>query len=204
MAALKSLAGIQRDSRPSGTVLNAALERLAQDTANAHGKRVATVVHMAHHSALGPETADLVREISTQLVRNAMVHGIEAPATRQASGKAAAGRLEVQLGKSGTEWILRVRDDGRGLNASTLRQKLLDLGWYTARQLESFDDRQIVGHIFKPGFSTADSTDVHAGIYAGRGVGLDVVQANVQRLGGRLTLASTPGQFTEITIRFEV
>lgn len=141
-----------------------------------------------------------MREISTQLTRNAVVHGIEAPASRQASGKAAAGRVEVQLGKNGTEWILRVRDDGRGLNAGTLRHKLLDLGWYTDIQLESFDDRQIVGHIFKPGFSTAETADVHAG----RGVGLDVVQANVQRLGGRLTLASTPGLFTEITVRFEV
>jgi two-component system chemotaxis sensor kinase CheA len=199
MAALKSLAGLQRDSHPSGTVLNAALTRLAQDTASAHGKRVATAMQMEQHSTLGPEAADLVREISTQLTRNAVVHGIEAPATRQACGKAATGRLEVQLQQHGTEWTLRVRDDGRGLNASLLRQKLLALGWYSARQLESFDDRQIVGHIFKPGFSTAETTGVHAG----RGVGLDVVQANVQRLGGRLTLASTPGQFTEITVRFD-
>ncbi len=200
MAALKSLAGIQRNSRLSGIGLNAALTRLSLDTASALGKRIAPVVQMDHHGELGADAADLVREISTQLARNAVVHGIEAPATRQASGKAAAGRLEVQLGKSGAEWILRVRDDGRGLNASSLRQKLLELGWYTALQLESFDDRQIIGHIFKPGFSTADAADVHAG----RGIGLDVVQANVQRLGGRLTLASTPGEFTEITVRFEV
>ncbi|BDT67215.1 hypothetical protein os1_13860 [Comamonadaceae bacterium OS-1] len=210
MATLKSLASIQRDSRLSGTGLNAALTRLAMDTASALGKRVAAVVQMDQHGALGADVADLVREISTQLARNAVVHGIESPATRQASGKAATGRLEVQLGKqgkTGTEWILRVRDDGRGLNANTLRQKLLDLGWYTALQLESFDDHQIVGHIFKPGFSTveatADAADGHADIYAGRGVGLDVVQANVQRLGGRLTLASTPGEFTEITVRFD-
>ncbi|WP_367849836.1 ATP-binding protein [Rhodoferax sp. WC2427] len=208
MAALKSLADIQRDSRRSGTGLNAALTRLAMETASALGKRVAATVHLDQHGALAADVADLVREISTQLVRNAVVHGIEAPATRQASGKAAAGQLVVQLARNGTEWILRVRDDGRGLNASTLRQKLLDLGWYSALQLESFDDHQIVGHIFKPGFSTVEATtdaaDGRAGIHAGRGVGLDVVQANVQRLGGRLTLASTPGQFTEIAIHFEM
>lgn len=203
MASLKNLAGLQRDSRMPSSGLNTALTRLAMDTASVLGKRVAAVVQMDHHAELAADVADLVREICTQLVRNAVAHGIEAPATRQACGKAAAGRLEVQLGKNGTEWILRVRDDGRGLNANSLRQKLLDLGWYTARQLESFSDRQIVGHIFKPGFSTADTADVHAGIYAGRGVGLDVVHANVQRLGGRLTLASTPGQFTEITVRFD-
>ncbi len=204
MAALKSLAGIQRDSRMASNGLNAALTRLAMDTASALGKRVATAVQMEHHAELASDAADLVREICTQLVRNAVAHGIEAPATRQACGKAATGRLEVQLGRNGTEWILRVRDDGRGLNANSLRQKLLDLGWYTARQLESFSDRQIVGHIFKPGFSTAENTGVQADVHAGRGVGLDMVHANVQRLGGRLTLASTPGQFTEITVRFEV
>ena len=200
MAALKSLAGLQRGglAQASGETLNTALAQLAMEAASAHGKRVATLVHMGPHAELGSDAADLVREISTQLTRNAVVHGIEAPATRQASGKSATGQLDVQLERLAGEWVLRVRDDGRGLNAAPIREKLLDLGWYTAPQLESFNDRQILSHIFKPGFSTAAETTVHAG----RGVGLDVVQANVQRLGGRLTLASTPGQFTEFTIRF--
>ena len=200
MAALKSLAGLQRGglAQASGPTLNTALAQLAMEAASAHGKRVATLVHMGPHAELGSDAADLVREISTQLTRNAVVHGIEAPATRQASGKSATGQLDVQLERLAGEWVLRVRDDGRGLNAAPIREKLLDLGWYTAPQLESFNERQILSHIFKPGFSTAAETTVHAG----RGVGLDVVQANVQRLGGRLTLASTPGQFTEFTIRF--
>ena len=94
--------------------------------------------------------------------------------------------------------MLVVRDDGAGLSAPRVKRKLLELGWYTAQQLESFDDRQVVAHIFQPGFSTASGVSLHAG----RGVGLDLVQANVQKLGGRLTLASTPGEFTEFRVRF--
>jgi chemotaxis protein histidine kinase CheA len=144
------------------------------------------------------EPAQLVREIAVQLLRNAVVHGIESPEQRAAAGKPANGKLEVLLTRSDAEWTLSVRDDGCGLSAARVRQKLLELGWYTAAQLESFDDRQIVSHIFKPGFSTAGAVSMHAG----RGVGLDVVHANVQKLGARLLLSSTPGQFTEFKIKF--
>ena len=91
-----------------------------------------------------------------------------------------------------------VRDDGAGLSAPRIRRKLLELGWYTQEQLDAFDDRQVVAHIFKPGFSTAGSV----GLHAGRGVGLDLVQENVRKLGARLLLGSTPGAHTEFRIRF--
>jgi two-component system chemotaxis sensor kinase CheA len=96
------------------------------------------------------------------------------------------------------QWQLTVRDDGAGLNAGGVRRRLLELGWYSAEQLESFSDKQIVANIFKPGFSTAGRTSRHAG----RGVGLDLVQANVQSLGARLLLSSTPGQHTEFRVVF--
>ena len=141
---------------------------------------------------------DLVREIAVQLARNAVAHGIESPATRAASGKTAHGRVDIQLVRNEADWTLSVRDDGRGLSAPTVRARLIELGWYTPQQLESFDDRQVIAHIFKPGFSTAGALSMHAG----RGIGLDVVQANVQRMGARMMLSSTPGQFTEFKIRF--
>jgi two-component system chemotaxis sensor kinase CheA len=104
----------------------------------------------------------------------------------------------VQLMRGESEWTLVVRDDGRGLSAPRIRARLMELQWYTATQLESFDDRQVVAHIFKPGFSTAVTVSMHAG----RGAGLDVVQANIQKLGARLLLSSTPGAFTEFKVRF--
>ncbi len=202
VAALKNLCSVQRGSQAKAAygALNTTLAKLAQDVAHACGKRVHTTIQMEQQPTPSPETADLLREIATQLVRNAVVHGIEAPATRQASGKSAAGTLDVQLAHTGSEWVLRVRDDGKGLNAAAIRQRLLDLGWYNTAQLDSFDDRQIVSQIFKPGFSTVVA---QATVHAGRGIGLDLVQSHVQRLGGRLTLASTPGLFTEFAIRFE-
>lgn len=179
--------------------LNAALAQLAAEVATDCGKRVNTEVRMASAMEIPPAKMDLVREIAIQLLRNAVVHGVEAPATRQAGGKAAEGQVAVTLGRDeANQWLLTVRDDGAGLNAGDVRRRLLELGWYSAEQLQSFSDKQIVSHIFKPGFSTAGAASRHAG----RGVGLDLVQANVQSLGARLMLSSTPGQHTEFRVAF--
>lgn len=202
IAALKSLIGAKRESgvdRTSGSI-NDTLTQLAQTVAADCGKQVDVVVGMGSHSDLNSPSNDLIREIAVQLIRNAVAHGIEAPAARLGSGKVAEGKIEVSLVRSEAEWCLRVRDDGAGLSAARVRQKLLDKGWYNAVQLEGFSEQQIVEHIFKPGFSTTDIADKHAG----RGVGLDVVQANVKLLGGRLQLSSTPEKFTEFKIRFAV
>ena len=202
VAALKGLTGIQRagaaDAAPAGERINDHIARLLQSVAADSGKQVEPVVRMGSQDDLEPQVRDLVREIAVQLARNAVAHGIESPATRAASGKAPAGRVDVQLVRNEADWTLSVRDDGRGLAAAPVRARLIELGWYTAAQLESFDDKQVIAHIFKPGFSTAQSLSLHAG----RGMGLDVVQANVQRLGARMMLSSTPGQFTEFRIRF--
>jgi len=201
VAALKSLTAIQRPGAAdggSGEAINDALARLSREVAASAGKQVQPVVRMGSQTDLEPQVRDLVREIAVQLTRNAVAHGIEPPAQRVVAGKEAAGKVEVQLLRGETDWTLSVRDDGCGLSADRVRRRLVELGWYTAAQLESFDERQVIAHIFKPGFSTAGEVSVHAG----RGVGLDVVQANVQRLGARMMLSSTPGQFTEFKIRF--
>jgi two-component system chemotaxis sensor kinase CheA len=201
VAALKGLTGIQRTGAAdaaTGERINEHIARLLCDVASESGKQVDPVVRMGSQDDLEPTVRDLVREIAVQLARNAVAHGIEPPATRAASGKEAKGRVDVQLVRNEADWTLSVRDDGRGLAATTVRARLIALGWYTAAQLESYDDKQVIAHIFKPGFSTAESLSMHAG----RGIGLDVVQANVQRLGARMMLSSTPGQFTEFKIRF--
>lgn len=201
VAALKSLTGLQRPAEPEARTpeaINALLGKLAQDVARDCGKRVEPSVALGALSDLETGASDLVREIAVQLLRNAITHGVESPAMRREAGKPEASKVQVKLLRGETEWTLSVRDDGCGLSAPRIRRKLLELGWYTPEQLENFDDRQIVSHIFKPGFSTAGGVSLHAG----RGVGLDVVQANVQKLGARLLLASTPGEFTEFKVRF--
>jgi two-component system chemotaxis sensor kinase CheA len=201
VAALKGLTGLQRPAFEDGgspEAINGLVARLAADIARDGGKEVETSIAMGSLADLDAAAADLLREIAVQLVRNAVAHGIEPAARRRQAGKPAAGKLQVQLTRAESDWILSVRDDGSGLSAVKVRQRLLELGWYTAAQLESFDDRQIVSHIFKPGFSTASAVGPHAG----RGVGLDVVQANVQKLGARMMLSSTPGEYTEFKVRF--
>ncbi|MES2511875.1 MAG: ATP-binding protein [Pseudomonadota bacterium] len=179
--------------------LNAALSQLASDVGADCGKRVQASIRMSSAQDMTTDRMDQVREIAIQLVRNAVVHGVEAPQMRLASGKPAEGQLQVNLTRDeANEWQLSVRDDGAGLSAERIRRKLEELGWYSPEQLESFSDKQIVAHIFKPGFSTA----AEAGKHAGRGVGLDLVQATVQRLGARLLLSSVPGQHTEFKVRF--
>jgi two-component system, chemotaxis family, sensor kinase CheA len=201
VGALKNQSGLERAaSAPPAAAgsINTLLAGLAGEVARDCGKKVAPAIAMGALADLPPGQADLVREAAVQLLRNAVTHGLEAPVTRSDSGKSETGGVSVRLTRSEAEWVLTVRDDGAGLSAPRVKRKLLELGWYSAQQLESFDDRQLVAHIFKPGFSTANGVSLHAG----RGVGLDEVQANVQKLGGRLTLASTPGEFTEFRIRF--
>lgn len=191
--------GETRSTEGSTHALNAALTKLATDVGNDCGKRINATVRMSSALDMAADKVDLVREIAIQLVRNAVVHGVEAPSTRLASQKPAEGQIAVNLTRDeSSQWLLSVRDDGAGLNAAQVRQRLLELNWYTAEQLQGFSDKQVIAHIFKPGFSTALATSRHAG----RGVGLDLVQANVQSLGARLLLSSTPGQHTEFKISF--
>lgn len=179
--------------------LRTMLTQLATEVASACGKKVSASVQMDDAPALPSDKLNMLRELAVQLVRNAVVHGVETPSARAAAGKAVEGQVAVNLTREDSgQWQLSVRDDGAGLNAANVRRRLLELQWYSAEQLLSFSDKQIVAHIFKPGFSTATSTTAHAG----RGVGLDLVQANVQKLGARLLLASTPGQHTEFRICF--
>jgi two-component system chemotaxis sensor kinase CheA len=183
----------------SGQGLNAVLTQLATEVGNDCGKRVNAEVRMGSAQDMPVDKMNLLREIAIQLLRNAVVHGVETPSVRLAAGKAEAGRIAVNLNRNEDgQWQLSVRDDGAGLNAADVRRRLMELGWYTAEQLQSFSEQQIVAHIFKPGFSTAGATSRHAG----RGVGLDLVQTNVQHLGARLLLSSTPGQHTEFKVSF--
>ena len=178
---------------------NAVLVKLASDIGRDCQKTVQASVRMGSVLDLPAHKVNQVRDIAIQLVRNAVVHGVEDPAQRAALGKNATGQLQVNLTREETgEWQLSVRDDGAGLDAKRIRQKLVDLSWYTPEQLESFSDKQIISHIFKPGFSTANSASQHAG----RGVGLDVVQTHVQSMGARLLLSTIPNQYTEFKVRF--
>jgi HPt (histidine-containing phosphotransfer) domain-containing protein len=195
--------------------LDISLNQLAQRIAQDQHKTVHIETHLADMADLAPATAKHVKDIALQLARNAVAHGIENPEERARAAKPPAGKLEVRLARlDEDEYELVLRDDGRGLNPLAIREALTASGRYSAAQLAELDDRQVMMKIFEPGFSTAKAPDHEnsrdasyspardASRDAGRGVGLDLVQDKIGRLGGRLRLASQPGRYTEFAVRF--
>lgn len=128
------------------------------------------------------------------LLRNAIVHGIEPRAARQAAGKPETGELLVQVSQHGNEVVLQFGDDGAGLDLERIRAKARAVG--LLGEMDEVSDEDAAELIFEPGFSTADSlTEL-----AGRGVGMDVVRSQAQALGGRVAIATVPGQGARFTI----
>ena len=128
------------------------------------------------------------------LLRNSVAHGIEAPELRKAAGKDAGGRITVTVAQVGNEVAVEFADDGAGLDLARIRQRGVERGLLAPDQPAS--DAELTRLIFTPGFSTADQiTEL-----AGRGVGMDVVRADVNAMGGRIETASLPGQGTQIRL----
>ena len=128
------------------------------------------------------------------LLRNAIVHGIETGAQRTALGKPAAGRITIDLKHEGNDVSVQVRDDGRGLDMNAIRAKAVAAGLLQEEEFLSEEDA--AGMIFRPGFSTAQQVTE----LAGRGIGMDVVRAEVQALGGRIETSAGVGQGTAFTL----
>jgi len=181
---------------PLGERLAALAHRIASDVG-----RPARLRHRLDGlETLAHDTRDALEQIAIQLVRNAVVHGIDPLPQRLMLRKPSVGAVEVSVETVGGEVReLAVRDDGAGLDADRVRHRLLELRWFTEEQLAEMTTGQIVGQIFRPGFSTAGSQSEHAG----RGVGLDVVAALVRQLGARLLVTSRRGQGTELRVRLQ-
>jgi two-component system, chemotaxis family, sensor kinase CheA len=137
-----------------------------------------------------------VKDISIQLVRNAVVHGIEEPNERTAAQKPEAGTLAVEFAKRNDGFELVVQDDGRGLQLERIKQVAIERGVITPAEAALLDPRQTMALIFRPGFSTADKVTSDAG----RGAGMDLVRILVAELGGRVGLASAGGRFSKFKI----
>ncbi len=132
----------------------------------------------------------------THLVRNSIDHGVEQPDVRAAAGKEIVGTVQLRAYHQAGKVRIDVADDGGGINPSKLKQKAVEKGVITADQASRMGDREATRLIFHPGFSTAEKiTDV-----SGRGVGMDVVRTNIEKLGGTVDIDSLPGKGTTIQI----
>jgi two-component system chemotaxis sensor kinase CheA len=131
------------------------------------------------------------------MVRNSADHGIEAPDERAAQGKPAEGVVRLEAFNQGQYVVIRISDDGRGMNPGRIRQKALERALAPPEELETMDEQQVFGLIFLPGFSMAQEvSDV-----SGRGVGMDVVKTNIEKLGGEVQVDSSPGKGSVFTIK---
>ena len=135
-----------------------------------------------------------IAPVFEHLLRNAVVHGIEAAGQREQSGKEAVGQIAIALQQEGNDVIIHLRDDGAGLNVARIREKAIEKGLLT--QDAPFDDNEAAQLIFQSGLSTAVKTTS----LAGRGVGMDVVRTEVNALGGHVDVASHAGQGTEFRL----
>ena len=172
-----------------------ALPRLVRDLSAELNKRVMIDFEGANVE-LDREMIDMIRDPITHLIRNAIDHGIELPAQRLAKGKRETGLLSITSRQSGNTIIMTIADDGAGLNHDRIGAKAVAAGLVTQPELDAMTPAQIANLIFEPGLSTAD----HVTGVSGRGVGMDVVRSNIEKLGGRISVTSAAGDGTRFNL----
>jgi chemotaxis protein histidine kinase CheA len=181
--------------QPIGNIW-ARFPRLVRDLAMSCGKQVRIEME-GKETELDKTLVEAIKDPLTHLVRNAVGHGIETPEARRACGKPAEGRLFLCAFHEGGQVNIEISDDGAGINLEQVKQKALERGLVTPDYAARMGEREILNLIFLPGFSTAKRvTNV-----SGRGVGLDVVKTNVEKIGGTVDMQSRSGQGTTLKIK---
>ena len=175
------------------------VQRLALAVAADLSKRIRVETSIAHLDEIPESIQRLLHEGLPQLVRNAVVHGIETEGERIAGGKSAEGLVRIEMKRTADGGLeLVVADDGRGIDIMRLRSKLVLNHQKTAQEVAAMSDREVVALIFEPGVSTSDEVTEHAG----RGVGLDVLLALARETGAKMRVASSPNRNTRFTLQW--
>jgi len=170
--------------------------RTVRDVALACGKEVGIEME-GKETELDKTIIEAIKDPLTHLVRNSVDHGIELPEARVKAGKDRAGRLILRAFHEGGQVNIEISDDGAGLNVERIRKKAVERALITAEQAARMPEREILNLIFLPGFSTAEKiTNV-----SGRGVGMDVVKTNVEKIGGTVDVQSTLGGGTTVRVK---
>jgi two-component system chemotaxis sensor kinase CheA len=185
----------QTRMQPVGNLF-AKFPRLVRDLARQLNKRIELEIS-GTEVELDKSVLEELSDPLTHLVRNACDHGLETPAERQSAGKPPTGKISLSASQIGGQICIEVRDDGRGLDPRRIKNKALQAGLGTEEELARSTEKDLLRLILLPGFSTArEVTDV-----SGRGVGMDVVKTNLDRLGGTLEIDSSPGTGTAFELR---
>ncbi len=170
--------------------------RVVRDVARAVGKQVRIEMH-GKETDLDKTIIEAIKDPLTHIVRNSVDHGIEMPAVRIANGKPAEGVLLLKAFHEGGNVIIEITDDGAGLNTERIKAKALERGIITPEKAGRMSEAEINKLIFLPGFSTVEKvTNI-----SGRGVGMDVVRSNIEKIGGVADVISYPGKGSTIRIK---
>ncbi|MCW5698826.1 MAG: chemotaxis protein CheW [Rhodospirillales bacterium] len=174
----------------------AKLPRIVRDLAVETGRKIELKM-LGADTELDRQVLELIKDPLTHMVRNSADHGIEKPADRILVGKPETGTIMLNAFHEGGHIIIQIIDDGKGLDVGRICQKIIEKRLATESELESMVDQQILQYIFRPGFSTAETvTNV-----SGRGVGMDVVRTNIEKIGGTVDLKSEAGKGVSFTIK---
>jgi len=181
--------------QPIGNVWNK-FPRVVRDLAHACNKRVNLELD-GTETELDRTIIEAIKDPLTHAVRNAVDHGIEGPEKRKAAGKSDTGTLLLRAYHEGGQVNIEVSDDGGGLDIERIRARAVERGLVTADRAARMSDREVAHLIFHPGFSTAEKvTNV-----SGRGVGMDVVKTNIEKIGGTVDISSRFGHSTTLKIK---
>lgn len=168
----------------------------AKDIAKRQQKKIKVDFDARQFSHLPEETEKVIKEISIQLLRNAIVHGIEAPKDRIANGKADTGIIKMDIKREAQQLTLTIEDDGKGIDYPAIRRKLVEQGRFSSEQAMELDEKQLLAILFSSGFSTLSDVDEDGG----RGVGLDIIKERVNEQKGKLNVYSVAEQGTQFII----
>lgn len=170
--------------------------RMIRDLSMELGKKIELRM-LGAETELDRQLLEMIKDPLTHMVRNSADHGLEKPEDRRAAGKSDVGTVTLSAYHEGGHIIIEISDDGRGINVDRVKEKAITNGLATAEELAAMSDNQINQFIFKAGFSTAEVvTSV-----SGRGVGMDVVRTNIEKIGGTIELISKFGKGSTFNIK---
>ncbi len=170
--------------------------RIVRDLSQDLGKKVELVME-GKETELDRTIIEAIKDPLTHMLRNALDHGLETPEARRAAGKPEEGRLSLRAFHQGGQVNIEMADDGAGVHREKILSRAIGRGLVTAGQASSLTDREVYALLFAPGFSTAEKVTN----LSGRGVGMDVVKRNVEKIGGSVDLQSEPGRSTTLRIK---
>ena len=172
------------------------LPRLIRDLAHELDKKIDLQLSGAE-TEVDRQVLEIIKDPLTHMIRNSADHGLEIPAERVAAGKTEIGKISVSACHESGHIVIVIEDDGRGLNTARIREKIVEKGLLNATAAAQLSTAQVHRYIFDAGFSTAAQITA----VSGRGVGMDVVRSNIEKIGGAIELSSTEGKGTSFVIR---